>query len=73
MLARARLTALSNTEEKLNGFGRKAPWYLEDRLRKNGADYAKGRLPLLSHTEADRNLYTGQSPGSSKQLATRLG
>ncbi|MGI5170552.1 type 1 glutamine amidotransferase domain-containing protein [Spirillospora sp. CA-253888] len=67
-----RLTALSNTEEKLNGFGRKAPWFLEDRLREAGADYAKGKLPLLPHTEVDRTLYTGQNPGSSKRLAHRL-
>ncbi|MFF3071207.1 hypothetical protein ACFVSN_01525 [Kitasatospora sp. NPDC057904] len=66
------MTGLSNTEEKLNGFGRKAPWLLEDRLRANGADYVKARLPLLPFTVADRNLHTGQNPASSARLARQL-
>ncbi|MFI6519748.1 type 1 glutamine amidotransferase domain-containing protein [Spirillospora sp. NPDC050679] len=67
-----RMTALSNVEEKLNGFARKAPWFLEDRLRESGADYAKGKIPLLPHIEVDRTLYTGQNPGSARRLAERL-
>ncbi|MEU5389057.1 type 1 glutamine amidotransferase domain-containing protein [Kitasatospora cineracea] len=67
-----RMTALSNTEEKLNSFGRKAAWLLEDRLRAEGAHYVKGRLPLLPFTTADRNLHTGQNPASSARLATQL-
>ncbi|MFF8430388.1 type 1 glutamine amidotransferase domain-containing protein [Streptomyces sp. NPDC016566] len=67
-----RMTGLSNAEEKLNGFGRKAPWFLEDRLREGGADYVKARLPLLPFVVVDRNLYTGQNPTSSERLAKRL-
>ncbi|MFJ5966363.1 type 1 glutamine amidotransferase domain-containing protein [Streptomyces sp. NPDC093060] len=67
-----RMTGLSNTEEKLNSFGRKAPWFLEDRLREGGADYLKARLPLLPFVVVDRNLYTGQNPTSSERLAKRL-
>ncbi|MGW4224556.1 type 1 glutamine amidotransferase domain-containing protein [Streptomyces bauhiniae] len=67
-----RMTGLSNTEEKLNSFGRKAPWLLEDRLREKGADYSKARLPLLPYVVVDRNLYTGQNPVSSERLAKRL-
>ncbi|MFI8348109.1 type 1 glutamine amidotransferase domain-containing protein [Streptomyces sp. NPDC085596] len=67
-----RMTGLSNTEEKLNSFGRKAPWLLEDRLRELGADYSKARLPLLPYVVVDRNLYTGQNPVSSERLAKRL-
>ncbi|MER8029782.1 type 1 glutamine amidotransferase domain-containing protein [Streptomyces bauhiniae] len=67
-----RMTGLSNTEEKLNSFGRKAPWLLEDRLREMGADYTKARLPLLPYVVVDRNLYTGQNPVSSERLAKRL-
>ncbi|ROP55549.1 type 1 glutamine amidotransferase domain-containing protein [Streptomyces sp. PanSC9] len=67
-----RMTGLSNTEEKLNSFGRKAPWFLEDRLREEGADYVKARLPLLPFVVVDRNLYTGQNPTSSERLAKRL-
>ncbi|MHB9855879.1 type 1 glutamine amidotransferase domain-containing protein [Streptomyces krungchingensis] len=67
-----RMTGLSNTEEKLNSFGRKAPWLLEDRLREGGADYVKARLPLFPFVVVDRNLYTGQNPASSERLAKRL-
>ncbi|MYS46658.1 type 1 glutamine amidotransferase domain-containing protein [Streptomyces sp. SID5998] len=67
-----RMTGLSNLEEKLNSFGRKARWLLEDRLRENGADYVKARLPLLPFVVVDRNLYTGQNPPSSERLAERL-
>ncbi|MFH8769682.1 type 1 glutamine amidotransferase domain-containing protein [Streptomyces sp. NPDC017958] len=67
-----RMTGLSNTEEKLNSFGRKAPWFLEDRLREGGADYLKARLPLLPFVVVDRNLYTGQNPTSSERLAKQL-
>ena len=41
-----RMTALSNAEERLNLFARKAPWLLQDRLIEAGAIYRKGRLPL---------------------------
>lgn len=67
-----RMTGLSTTEEKLNSFGRKAPWFLEDRLREGGAEYVKARLPLLPFVVVDRNLYTGQNPTSSERLARRL-
>ena len=67
-----RMTALSDFEEKLNSFGRRAQWFLEDRLRADGARYEKGRIPLLPYTVVDQNLYTGQNPASAKQLAHRL-
>lgn len=67
-----RMTGLSNREELLNSFAKKAPWLLEDRLKELGVIYAKGRLPLRPHIEVDRNLYTGQNPMSSEALADRL-
>ncbi|MEV6211802.1 type 1 glutamine amidotransferase domain-containing protein [Kitasatospora sp. NPDC051914] len=67
-----RMTALSNAEEKLNSFGWKAAWLLEDRLREYGAEYAKARLPLLPFMVVDRNVYTGQNPASSERLAEQL-
>ncbi|MEU8140182.1 type 1 glutamine amidotransferase domain-containing protein, partial [Streptodolium elevatio] len=67
-----RMTGLSNVEEKFNSFGRKAKWLLEDRLRDSGAHYTKSRLPLRPFVVIDRNLYTGQNPASSEQLAKRL-
>ncbi|AIY18756.1 type 1 glutamine amidotransferase domain-containing protein [Pimelobacter simplex] len=67
-----RMTGLSNREELLNRFARKAPWLLEDRMKEAGVVYTKGRLPLRPHTVVDRNLYTGQNPQSSHALAERL-
>ncbi|WP_353806694.1 SRPBCC family protein [Mycobacterium sp.] len=67
-----RMTALSNTEERLNRLSRKAPWLLEDRLIERGADYVKGALPLRHFITVDRNLYTGQNPSSSRALARKL-
>ncbi|MFJ3958484.1 type 1 glutamine amidotransferase domain-containing protein [Arthrobacter sp. NPDC090010] len=67
-----RMTGLSNREEKLNRFARKAPWFLEDRLKDAGIDYSKGLLPLLPHVERDRNLFSGQNPASAGPLARRL-
>src|SRR5699024_11034298 len=40
------MTGLSNVEEKINPFGWKAPWLLEDRLVAKGAHYSKALLPL---------------------------
>ncbi|MEZ0113257.1 putative intracellular protease/amidase [Catenulispora sp. EB89] len=67
-----RMTALSNFEEKLNSFGRRAQWLLEDRLRADGAVYEKGRIPLRPFTVVDRNVYTGQNPASATHLARQL-
>lgn len=67
-----RMTGLSNREERLNGFAKKAPWLLEDKLKEAGVDYRKARFPLRPFVVADENLYTGQNPQSSKQLARRL-
>jgi putative intracellular protease/amidase len=67
-----RMTALSNTEERLNRFSRKAKWLLQDRLVESGAIYQKGRLPLRPFLVVDRNLYTGQNPASSTMLAHKL-
>ena len=66
-----RMTGLSNREERLNRFAWKARWLLEDRLKEAGADYSKG-LPLRPHVVHDRNLYTGQNPQSSEQLARQV-
>lgn len=66
------MTALSNREEKLNLFAKKAPWLLQDRLVAARVDYSKARLPLRPYVVVDRNLYTGQNPQSSERLAARL-
>ena len=67
-----RMTALSNAEERMNLFARKAPWLLQDRLIEAGAIYRKGRVPLRPFLQVDRNLYTGQNPASSAMLAHKL-
>jgi putative intracellular protease/amidase len=67
-----RMTGLSNAEERLNRFARKAKWLLQDRLVESGAIYRKGRLPLRPYLVVDRNLYTGQNPASSAMLAHKL-
>ena len=67
-----RMTGLSNREELLNRFARKAPWLLEDRLKQAGVAYSKSLLPLRPHIVIDANLYTGQNPQSSERLARRL-
>lgn len=67
-----RMTGLSNREELLNRFARKAPWLLEDRLKEAGVEYSKGLIPLRPHIVVDGGLYTGQNPQSSEKLAERL-
>ncbi|TLG15618.1 type 1 glutamine amidotransferase domain-containing protein [Nocardia cyriacigeorgica] len=67
-----RMTGLSNREELLNRFAKKAPWLLEDKLKEIGVEYSKGRIPLRPYVVVDRNLYTGQNPQSSEELARRL-
>ncbi|WP_099298777.1 type 1 glutamine amidotransferase domain-containing protein [Corynebacterium dentalis] len=63
-----KVTGLSNVEERINPFGWKAKWYLEDKLKEAGLSYSKG-FPLRSNVVQDGNLYTGQNPQSSKELA----
>lgn len=65
------MTGLSNREELLNPFSRRARWLLEDELVAAGISYRKG-LPLLPHVVVDGNLYTGQNPQSSQALADTL-
>lgn len=66
------MTGLSNAEERLNPFAWKAKWLLEDKVKEAGVEYTKALVPLRPHVVVDGNLYTGQNPQSSHQLATRL-
>ena len=64
-----RLTGLSNAEEKQNGLADRAKWLLQDRLiAELDADYRETE-PFTPHVEVDRNLFTGQNPGSAVPLA----
>ncbi len=66
-----RMTAFSNAEEQAVGLAAGAKWLLQDRLVELGADYREA-APFTPHTVIDRNLYTGQNPGSSAALAHTL-
>ena len=66
-----RMTSFTNAEEAANGFAAKAPWLVEDRLRALGADFVAA-APWSSHVVVDRNLYTGQNPFSSAELANTI-
>ena len=50
----------------------KAPWLLEDRLVALGVEYNKAPEPGASYVTVDGNLYTGQNPSSSQELAEQL-
>ncbi len=66
-----RLTGFTNAEETQAGLDDKAPWLLQDRLVKLGAEFVEGE-PWAPNVVVDRNLYTGQNPASSGPLAERM-
>ena len=66
------MTGFSNDEERSAGLAEKAPWLLEDRLIALGAKYDKAQEPGAPYVTVDGNLYTGQNPASSQELAERL-
>ena len=66
------MTGFSNDEERAAGLADKALWLLEDRLVDLGVQYDKAPEPWASYVTVDGNLYTGQNPSSSRELAERL-
>lgn len=63
-----RLTGFTDDEETKFGFGDKAPWLLETRLREAGADFDGG--PAFDpYVVVDGNLITGQNPASAQPSA----
>ena len=66
------MTGLSNLEEKGTPAARKAKWLLQDALEEAGVRYTKATLPFRPFVVVDRNVYSGQNPQSSEELATRL-
>ncbi|MEU9318670.1 type 1 glutamine amidotransferase domain-containing protein [Streptomyces sp. NPDC048295] len=69
--ANYRMTGFCNEEEEGVGFAGKAKWLLEDELKKLPVDYSRGPA-WESYTVSDRNLHTGQNPGSSAALAQEI-
>lgn len=66
------VTAFSNTEEESAGLAENAKWLLESELVNAGVKYDKAAEDWSSHIVADGNLYTGQNPQSSAELAKRI-
>lgn len=66
-----RITAFTNTEERLAGNAEGAKWLLQDRLTEAGIKVETGE-PWAPHVEVDRNVVTGQNPASSGPLAAEL-
>jgi putative intracellular protease/amidase len=62
------MTGFTDEEETLFGFGDKAPWLLESRLRKNGAHFTGGAA-FAPTVVIDGNLITGQNPASAQPSA----
>ncbi|MFD8970731.1 type 1 glutamine amidotransferase domain-containing protein [Streptomyces sp. NPDC059568] len=63
-----RITGFTNEEETALGFGDKAPWLLESRLRAAGANFFVGAA-FGPHVIVDGNLVTGQNPASAQPSA----
>ncbi|KIF78095.1 thiamine biosynthesis protein ThiJ [Streptomyces sp. 150FB] len=67
-----RVTGFTNEEEEAVGLAPRAPWLLETDLKeKVGVDFSRGPM-WEPYMVEDRNLVTGQNPGSAAVLADRL-
>ncbi|MGV9385520.1 type 1 glutamine amidotransferase domain-containing protein [Nonomuraea sp. NPDC003707] len=68
IFAGRRLTGFTDEEETALGFGDKAPWLLESRLREAGALFDGGPA-FAPRVVVDGNLVTGQNPASAQPSA----
>ena len=66
-----RVTGFTNTEEEGVGLSDVVPFLVEDMLKANGGDYAKGD-DWASFVVVDGKLVTGQNPASSEAAASKL-
>ena len=65
-----RMTAFTDEEEDQTKAGKIGmPWYLEAALKNRGAIFDDGDAAWVSHVVIDRNLTTGQNPGSAEAVA----
>jgi putative intracellular protease/amidase len=48
------------------------PWYVESALKNRGAIFDDGDAAWVSHVVVDRNLITGQNPGSTDAAASAV-
>jgi putative intracellular protease/amidase len=68
-----RMTAFTDEEEDQTKAGRIGmPWYVEAALKNRGAIFDDGDAAWVSHLVVDRNLITGQNPGSAEAVAGAL-
>jgi putative intracellular protease/amidase len=66
-----RITGFLDEEENQAGFGSRAPWLLESRMREFGADFVAGPA-WGSHVVVEGNLVTGQNPASAEEAANAV-
>ena len=71
LFAGYQMTGYTDEEESQGGPGDAAPFTLESRLRAEGANFTAG-APWSQFTVTDRNLITGQNPGSAAAVARQL-
>ena len=68
-----RMTAFTDEEEDQTKAGKIGmPWYVEAALKNRGAIFDDGDAAWVSHVVVDRNLITGQNPGSAEAAAGAL-
>ena len=65
------VTGYSNVEEALVSFVSEVPFYLEDKLKEQGAHYTKAMIPFVEFIEMDERLITGQNSHSARKVATK--
>jgi putative intracellular protease/amidase len=65
-----RITCFTDEEEDQTEPGRLGlPWYVDTALKNAGAVFDDGPAAWSSHVVVDRNLITGQNPGSTEAVA----
>ncbi|MCF0074779.1 type 1 glutamine amidotransferase domain-containing protein [Dyadobacter sp. CY261] len=65
------VTGYSKVEETLVSFVSEVPFYLEDKLKENGAHYTKAMIPFVEFIEMDERLITGQNSHSARKIASK--
>ncbi len=66
-----KVTGFCNAEEAAVNMAEHMPFSLEDELKKASGGHYEAGAPWSVHVVADRNLITGQNPGSSKATAEK--
>jgi putative intracellular protease/amidase len=68
-----KIAAFTDEEEDQTKYGKLGmPWYLESALKTRGVVFDDGDAEWVSHVVVDRNVITGQNPGSSEATAEAI-